>query len=494
MVLVLLSAAVLSSCTEASPQADGVGAAVIGGASTSQTPPPAAPPAPAAAPLPKPRALPQDNHRLDGGVVAAAGENAQYNYAPSVMIDGGRVRMWWCSQLVSNPPPGDDVLYAESATPAGPFTNARAVFGGAGQGFDGRHTCDPSVIKVNGTFYLYYTGAPNDHSSGNAIGLATSTDGLTWARAKGGEPIVGSSNEVARRNAYGAGQPSALYLDGWFYLMFTDTNARGAHDNGAGQFVLRSRDPVFASGVETLGANGFQPGNGRERSVADAFSADWMWIDALDAFAIAHETADGTTITFWNRDFTAHPNEPVVIPGPWEEGPGLARQPDGHAPISATDPCGRVPIDVIRATRDKAEPTDLKRFGLDLHSVDGCATRQSAFVTLQGFAVPSPQRTLDIVLGGQLFRVDRRSVAEAMGAIVIGQRAAALDGVPVTAHVRASATVLRAQGRGAGLLLDGNRVYPVTPGVIGANSSTITDISPTAWDGYSVGPALAFSR
>ncbi|WP_237774538.1 beta-xylosidase [Actinosynnema sp. ALI-1.44] len=488
LVLLLLSAALLSSCTDTSPQADGAGAPVIGGGSEEPAP------APAGAPPPQPRTLTPENQRLDGGVVAASGENAQYNYAPSVMVEGNRTRMWWCSQLVSNPPPGDDVVYAEAGTPAGPFTTARAVFGGAGQGFDGRHTCDPSVIKVNGTYYLYYTGAPNDHNSGNAIGLATSADGLSWARANGGQPIVGSSYEVARGNTYGAGQPSALYLDGWFYLMFTDTNAKGAHDNGAGQFVLRAKDPAFATGVEALGVHGFEPGTGRDRSVADAFSADWMWIDALDAFAIAHETGGGTTITFWNREFTAHPYQPVLIAGPWEEGPGLARRPDGHAPISAADPCGRIPVDVVRATRDKAEPTDLRRFGLDLRTVDGCATKQSAFVTLEGFAMPSPQRTLDMVLGGQVFRVDRRSVAEAMGAIVIGQRTTTLDGVPVTAHVKAGAEVLRAEGRGAGLLLDGNRVYPVTPGVIGANSSKITDITSSAWDGYSVGPALAFAR
>ncbi|NRN64336.1 Beta-xylosidase [Kibdelosporangium sp. 4NS15] len=368
------------------------------------------------------------------------------------------------------------------------------MFGGAGQGFDGRHTCDPSVIRVGGTYYLYYTGAPNDHSSGNAIGLATSPDGVTWTRAKGGEPIVGSSYEVGRSNTYGAGQPSALYLDGWFYLMFTDTNGAGAHDNGAGQFVLRSQDPTFTTGVEMLGANGFKPGHGRERSVVDAFSADWMWVDALDAFAIGHETAGGTTITFWNRDFTIHPYEPVLVPGPWEEGPGLARRSDGHAPISLTDPCGRVPIDLIRATRDKAEPTDLKRFGLDLHSVNGCATRQSAFATLQGFAMPSPQRTLDLVLGTEVVRVDRRSVAETMGAVVIGQRAAALDGVPVAAHVTPGAAAVQAEGRGTAFLLGGSRLYPVSPVAVAANSSQVENIPPAKWDSYSVGPALAVAR
>src|SRR5699024_8763829 len=120
-------------------------------------------------------------------------------------------------------------------------------------------------------------------------------------------------------------------VDGWFYLMFTDTTGADAGWNGAGQFVLRSKDPAFGSGVQTLGTDGFVPVPGpdstRARSVVDAFSVDLMWVDALEAFAIAHETAKGTSVTFYDRGFTRHPYQPVLVPGPWEEGPGLVRQP-----------------------------------------------------------------------------------------------------------------------------------------------------------------------
>ncbi|MBP2330171.1 hypothetical protein JOF56_010556 [Kibdelosporangium banguiense] len=486
LLLLLLICVTVASCTEAQPQAEGTDSAVIGGAP--------ARPRQVQTDSPGPRALSTDSPRDDGGIIVAAGENAQYNYAPSAMVEGGRIRMWWCSQLVSAAPPGDDVLYAEAATPIGPYTTPRAVFGGAGAGFDGRHTCDPSVIQVNGTYYLYYTGAPNDHSVGNAIGLATSPDGLTWTRAKGGEPVVSSSYEVGRSNTYGAGQPSALYLDGWFYLMFTDTNARGAHDNGAGQFVLRSPDPMFATRVETLTPKGFVPGYGRDRSIVDAFSADWMWIDALDAFAIAHETAGGTTLTFWDRGFTSHPYQPVLVPGPWEEGPGLARRPDGHAPISEKDPCGRVSVNVFRATRDRAQPTDLRRFGLDLKDIGGCETRVSALATLNGFAMPSPQRTLDMVMGSAVYRVDRRSVAEAFGAAVVERRPAVLDNVTPSAHVVPGAEAVRAADRGVGLLL-GGKLYPIgSAEVAGVNSSRVVDVLPATWDSYLRGPALAVVR
>nr|WP_132125144.1 family 43 glycosylhydrolase [Actinocrispum wychmicini] len=480
--LLAVSAALVSACSNSQPQAERAGGAAFGGAE----------------PRPKgdhpgPRPLGADSYRAEGNVVAAAGENAQYNYAPSLMADGGRVRMWWCSQLVSAPPPGDDVLYAEAPAPNGPFDAGRAVFSGSGNGFDARHTCDPSVLRVNGTYYLYYTGASTDHS-GNAIGVATSTDGVTWARANGGRPVVSSSYEVSRGNPYGAGQPSVVFLDGWYYLLFTDTNGRAAGPNGAGQFVLRSPDPMFASGVESLGDHGFRPGMGRDRTIVDAFSADWMWVAALNSFAIAHEADGGTSITFWNRDFTANPYQPVLVAGPWEEGPGLVRRPDGHAPVDPRNPCGRIPVDLVRATRDRAEPTDLQHFGLTLNNPWSCENSAAALATLNGFAVPGPQRTVDLVLAGQLFRIDRKSVAEAIGATVIGARPAAMDNVKPAARVIAGVQALRAQGRGIGLLVDG-QLYPVaSAAVAAANSSPVVDVAPALWDGYSVGPALTVSR
>src|SRR5690349_9119014 len=79
-------------------------------------------PAPTAAPAPKPVVpkaadpvpLTTRAHRNSPGVLAAGSGDAPYNYAPSVLWDGGRYRMWWCSQLGIAKPAGDDILLAES--------------------------------------------------------------------------------------------------------------------------------------------------------------------------------------------------------------------------------------------------------------------------------------------------------------------------------------------------------------------------------------------
>ncbi|MEV0056590.1 beta-xylosidase [Saccharopolyspora shandongensis] len=426
--------------------------------------------------------------RGSAGVVAAGGMPAPYNYGPTVLVEGGKYRTWWCSQLPGVGPPGDDILTAESGSPDGPFLAAGGapavpVFTGQPGAFDGMHTCDPSVLRVDGRFYLYYTGAAGDHAHGNAIGVASSQDGLAWRREAGGRPIVLASREVNRENVYGAGQPSALYLDGWFYLMFTDTTASGAGWNGAGQFVLRARNPEFTDQLQALTEQGFQPaGAQRSRSVVDAFSADWMWVPALDAFAIAHQTSAGTTITFWDRDFTRHPYEPVVVPGPWREGSGLIRSPDGHAPTSTADPCGTVPVDVLRATAEFPSPTDIRHFGIDVSGADGCRSTARAATVLDGFAVPSPARTVDVVRGGQRVRVERRSVAEQLVTRVLDERVPALDALPVAGTIRAAAPALRSPQGAVGLLDDKGRLWTVTAEVAAANGSPITDVSQQEWD------------
>ncbi|MFB9903020.1 beta-xylosidase [Allokutzneria oryzae] len=482
---------------------------VLAGCTTAETPPPE-PPAPAmtgpatvapnrgtaggAAAL-VPAVLGTDRPRQSGGVVAVGGPQAPYNYGPTLLLENGRYRMWWCSQLMGAGPPGDDIVHGDAATPAGPFQAVGAVFSGSGGGFDAMHTCDPSVIKVSGTYYLYYTGAPNDHTHDNTIGVAASDDGVRWRRLAAGAPIVRASGEVRRPNTYGAGQPSVFYLDGWFHLMFTDTTAAGAGPNGAGQFVLRAKDPLFAEQVQALTRDGFEPVAStqvtRTRSVVDAFSADWMWVPALDAVAIAHETGEGTTITFWDRTFARHPYQPVHIPGPWQEGPGLVRTAEGHAPLSTEDPCGRTAIDVVRATREPRAPTDLQHFGLDVRGFDGCAETGRARKILEGFALPAPDRTIDLVIGGNRVRVERRSVAERLAVRLLPAPVPALQRLPVLARLRPGAPAIRAPGRPFAFLLDDGRLWRAgSEAAAVANESPIVDVPTARWDAYRPGSTI----
>ncbi|MEV6448537.1 beta-xylosidase [Amycolatopsis sp. NPDC051716] len=487
----VLAGLLLAGCTEgyAQPQAAGEQPAIAGGKAASS-------------PRPTDVDLPSGDPRQSGGVIAAGGADAVYNYGPSVMLDRGQTRMWWCSQYGGAGPAGDDILYARAPSFDGPFTGPdggipAAVFSGAPGQFDGMHTCDPSVLRVGSTYYLYYTGAAGDHALGNSIGLATSPDGIHWTRAAGGRPILGPSHDVHRANVYGAGQPSAVYLDGWFYLMFTDTTGRATGGNGAGQFLLRSRDPAFGSGVQALDVGGFVPvastSAPRARSIVDGFSADLMWVGALAAFVVAHETDGGTALTFWTADFSEHPYRSVLVPGPWQEGPGLVRRADGHAPLSSADPCDRVPFDLVRATSlgGAAAPTDLRHFGIDLLGSRACENPGRVAATFDGVTAPSPERTMDLVRAGQRVRIDRRGVAAALAGELLEKAPPAMAALPVAARLRAGAEAVQAPGRGFALVLDDHRLWRISdPVVAAANDSTARPVTDAQWDGYRAGPAL----
>lgn len=481
----MLAGLLVAGCTEgyAQPQAAGDKPAIAGGKTTSP-------------PRPVNVKLGSGDPRQSGGVIAAGGADAVYNYGPSVMLDRGQTRMWWCSQYGSAAPAGDDILYAQAQSIDGPFTAPgggmpAAVFSGAPGQFDGMHTCDPSVLRVGSTYYLYYTGAAGDHALGNAIGLATSPDGVHWTRAANGRPILGPSHDVHRANVYGAGQPSVVYLGGWFYLMFTDTTGRAAGTNGAGQFVLRSPDPAFSGGVQALDVGGFVPVSStsapRSRSVVDGFSADLMWVGALDAFVVAHETDGGTTLTFWTADFAEHPYQPVVVPGPWQEGPGLVRRADGHAPLASADPCDRVPFDVVRATTigGAGAPTALRHFGLDLAGSQACTSPDRVAATFDGVTVPSPERTMDLVRSGKRVRVERRAVATELAGELLEKAPPEVAALPVAARLRPGAEAVQAPDRGLALILDDHRLWRVPDlGVLLGNGSSPHPLTTAQWDAY----------
>ena len=233
----------------------------------------------------------------------------------------------------------------------------------------------------------------------------------------------------------------------------------------------------------------------RSRSVVDAFSADLMWVPALDAFAIAHETADGTTLTFWDREFRRHPYTSVAIPGPWKEGPGLIRTPEGHALPSLDDPCHRVPVDLVRATADTAAPTNLKFFGTDLTNTTACIDAPRALRTLEGFAMPSPERTIDMVLRGKVIRIERRSVAERLALKVLDHRIPALDTAPVEARLTSATPGIHTTPTQSGLLLDDKRLWALSdPGLAALNASPLTKVTPKEWAAYQRGPDLVARR
>ena len=288
-----------------------------------------------------------------------------YDYAPTIIFDGGKYRMWWMGEQDRR----DVIYYAESSNLFGSWSSPKVVFTPAGTSWYSGLTGDPSVIKVGSYYYMYFSGARSSGNN-NMIGAARSRDGLEWEILNGGKPIVRpnrDANAPSFLNHYGAGQPSVVHVDGWYYMAYTDTTGRASiPGNGAGIYVIRSRTPDFLSNVQELSASPgsaaptFQArdnsrlGYGNFRTdyrLLEAFSVDWQYSDQLQSFVLAHsqghEAMRVTRLDFFNKSLTKNTGFLDVPDVDWTEGPGLIHTFEGHS-LPTSNGQRSIPMRIVR--------------------------------------------------------------------------------------------------------------------------------------------------
>lgn len=293
-----------------------------------------------------------------------------YDYAPALMSESGSTKMWWCGNLPGVS--GDQILYLENLAPGEEAhyeqvdKRIKDVFGPSGNKgkFDSEHTCDPSVIHVGGQYYMYYGGIdvlkkrqlklPNP----TAIGVAVSNDGIHWMRANEDVPILTVVEATtSKHNTYGVGQPAAVYVSPYYYLLFTDTTASIVNSNiGANLFVVRSKDPLFST-FEELTQEGFRSAAGgkveRNFRIVDGFSAEMIFVETWDLFMIAvNRRSDETSLYFFDNSFHPVGNQ-VSIRNKWSEGPGILRDELGHVRPGSN---GVVNLEIVSPVGDRKNP------------------------------------------------------------------------------------------------------------------------------------------
>ena len=273
-----------------------------------------------------------------------------YDYAATLVESGGTVQMWWCGSVIGRA--GDQILHVKFPEAEGTSPQFAEQLGAKAQPvfspslvegkFDAAHACDPSVVIYQGKYFMYYGGLdvlrkrelklPNP----TAIGVATSEDGIHWTRARDGDPIVTAAASTAGKvNQYGAGQPSVSFVAPYFYMLFTDTTATGADpQNGAGQFVIRSKSPFF-DGIEELSGDGFRPyprgAPSRDFAIVSGFTSELVYLDCCELFAVLTNRPKATDIRFFDRSFH-RVDGLITVPGIWVEGPAVVRDALGHVP------------------------------------------------------------------------------------------------------------------------------------------------------------------
>ena len=226
-----------------------------------------------------------------------------YDWGSCVMKDGDIYRMWWtrpCARTGETLPfettddagkpvkfdysrRGDRIFYAESRDGYTWHLNGNGdevsleaygpdsptpviVLEPSETKWERRHVGCPSVVKVGGTFYMYYEapsafkvrydgeGKPIEGQEyHNQVFLATSKDGrhfTKWPRNDAPEPIIKAPEENLQpgRRRYGFGQPTVCYRNGRFIMHYVDSCTWWPDTI----VRLESTDPTFRNARPTI--------------------------------------------------------------------------------------------------------------------------------------------------------------------------------------------------------------------------------------------------
>lgn len=135
-----------------------------------------------------------------------AGDDMHGNlYAPDIFVENGLYMMWYGAQGRD----GHDAIHLATSSDGFHWKKYGVVIE-TGQN---NHVNDPSVVKVNGTYYMYYTVAPVDEI--DEIWVATSLDGFHWdIHGK----VIGQS--IAGWDSLKVGRPSVLFMENEFKIWF----------------------------------------------------------------------------------------------------------------------------------------------------------------------------------------------------------------------------------------------------------------------------------
>ena len=115
-----------------------------------------------------------------------------------------------------------------------------------------------SLIKKGDTYFLYYQGSPNydeqcDSVAGRAIGVATSTDGITWTKSPNNPVITWSSQGSIEEGAVG----SAAWLgaDGKIYVYYGANTGSGCTVRTSLRLAVSEDGENFQDAGEVLSPN-----------------------------------------------------------------------------------------------------------------------------------------------------------------------------------------------------------------------------------------------
>lgn len=258
----------------------------------------------------------------------------------------GNTECWSCNGVATNGPGGGDhnlfmrnwgleevVLCPKLENELTPISLCASMYREGHQtNRTGDHNgvCDPTVIKVGSTYYMYYTADPWDGAN-NQMFLATSTDGRAWTKYPNNSVPATPVIPFTPTDRYGIGEGSAVYKDGLFYLYYTDlpwystnTVRRASSWDGVN----------FSTGTQILGTATIPWGNEGTGGVDVRYIPGWnVWFMVSPTHSKQHLTwnisRDGIHWLPWDGAF-GHETRLIQLPRRFATAPALEADQYGH--------------------------------------------------------------------------------------------------------------------------------------------------------------------
>lgn len=125
--------------------------------------------------------------------------------------------------------------------------------GSGADGFDAGGVTAPSVHRTGPASWVMFFEAHRGSSGARSIGVATSSDGLSWTKAPTGQPIL--APQPGGWDAGGCGAPCGVQMAGTQWRLYYEGFAEGsAVPSGIGVALSGSGEGAFAQLFKRRGA------------------------------------------------------------------------------------------------------------------------------------------------------------------------------------------------------------------------------------------------
>lgn len=136
---------------------------------------------------------------------------------PVVLFENGSYKMWYHGFGQASGQPWKTYIFYRESNDGISWTNPTTPIILPGSGWDSKAVSPGAVIKENGIYKMYYTGYFNEYSNWH-IGLATSSDGVNWTKYP--QPIVYGSSGWE----YQIVVSSVIKINGIYFMYYSGIN------------------------------------------------------------------------------------------------------------------------------------------------------------------------------------------------------------------------------------------------------------------------------